>query len=55
MTPRRVVEKCLMFKEELRITKRRVAPRDLQFVTLRAEEVTVERVESPDQEKIGSG
>jgi hypothetical protein len=38
MTPRRVVEKCLMFKEELRITKQRVAPRDLQFVILRTED-----------------
>lgn len=39
-----VVEKRLMLKEELRITKRRVEEHSPQRVTLRTEEATVERV-----------
>jgi uncharacterized protein (TIGR02271 family) len=42
-----VVEKRLVLKEELRITRRRVEEHRPQRVTLRAEEVTVERIASP--------
>lgn len=45
-----VVEKRLMLKEELRVTRRRVEERRPQTVTLRSEEVTVERVEPQEQE-----
>jgi len=40
-----VVEKRLMLKEELRITKRRIEERHPQRVTLRQEKATVERIE----------
>ena len=39
-----VVEKRLMLKEELHIIKRRFETRDPQKVTLRGEEVTIERI-----------
>ena len=39
-----VVEKRLMLKEELRITKRRVEEHAPQRITLRTEEATVERI-----------
>ncbi len=48
-----VVEKRLMLKEELRVTRRRVEERRPQTVTLRSEEVSVERVE-PQERQIGS-
>ncbi|HEX8203507.1 MAG TPA: YsnF/AvaK domain-containing protein [Isosphaeraceae bacterium] len=44
-----VVEKRLMLKEELRITKRRVQEHTPQRVTLRTEEATVERVGPQDR------
>jgi uncharacterized protein (TIGR02271 family) len=40
-----VVRKQLVLKEELHITRRRVAERDSRTVTLRREEVAVERIE----------
>lgn len=40
-----VVEKRLLLKEEVRITKRQVEARKMQRVTLRQEEVQVERVD----------
>ena len=43
-----VVEKRLMLKEELRITKRRVEDYQSQKVTLRSEEAVVERFEVPE-------
>jgi uncharacterized protein (TIGR02271 family) len=46
-----VVEKRLMLKEELHIIKRRFETRDPQSVTLRGEEVTVERINARSQEK----
>jgi len=46
-----VVEKRLMLKEELRITRRRVEHRSAQTVTLRSEEATIERVEPDDSAK----
>jgi uncharacterized protein (TIGR02271 family) len=42
------VEKRLMLKEELRITRRRVEERHPEDVTLRKEEVRVERLEGDD-------
>jgi uncharacterized protein (TIGR02271 family) len=44
-----VVEKRLMLKEELRITVRRVEAHKPTSVTLRSEEVTVERITSKDR------
>jgi stress response protein YsnF len=44
-----VVRKQLLLKEELHITRRRVAGRDSRTVTLRREEATVERMEPGDQ------
>jgi len=41
-----VVEKRLILKEEIRITRRRVEQRSSQTVTLRTEEATVERVDA---------
>jgi len=46
-----VVEKRLMLKEELRITRRRVEHRSAQTLTLRSEEATIERVEPDDSAK----
>lgn len=43
-----VVEKRLMLKEEVRVTRRRKTTRQPQTVNLRSEEVNVERLE-PDQ------
>jgi uncharacterized protein (TIGR02271 family) len=43
-----VVEKRLVLKEEIRITRQRVEWREPQRVTLRSEEVIVERVDSSD-------
>ena len=40
-----VVEKRLILREEIRITRRRSEHRDAQTVTLRSEEATVERIE----------
>jgi uncharacterized protein (TIGR02271 family) len=44
-----VVEKRLMLKEELRITRRRVEEHRPQRVSLRTEDATVERIEQPEQ------
>jgi uncharacterized protein (TIGR02271 family) len=44
-----VVEKRLMLKEELHIIKRRFETHDPQRVTLRGEEVTVERINAKSQ------
>jgi uncharacterized protein (TIGR02271 family) len=44
-----VVEKRLMVKEELRITKRRIEEHGSQQVTLRREEVVVERLDPLEQ------
>jgi len=44
-----VVEKRLMLKEELRITRRRTEARKPVPVTLRSEEATVERIEMSDE------
>ena len=55
-----VVEKRLVLKEELRVTRRRVETRNPQRVTLRAEEVSVERLgglgqnESEDEGRLKS-
>jgi len=46
-----VVEKRLMLKEELRITKRRVEEHRPQRVTLRTEDATVERLAPQDRPK----
>jgi len=46
-----VVEKRLMLKEELRITKRQVEEHHPQRVTLRTEEATVERVTPQERPK----
>ena len=46
-----VVEKRLMLKEELRITKRRVEEHRPQRVTLRSEDATVERHAPQDRPK----
>jgi uncharacterized protein (TIGR02271 family) len=43
-----VVEKRLVLKEEIRITRQRVERREPQRVTLRSEEVMVERVDPSD-------
>jgi len=48
-----VVEKRLMLKEEVRITRRRVEHRSAQTVTLRSEEATLERIESDDRGNMG--
>jgi uncharacterized protein (TIGR02271 family) len=45
-----VVEKRLLLKEELRITKRRVETHTPQRVTLRREEATVERINREEDE-----
>jgi len=45
-----VVEKRLMVKEELRITKRRIEEPASQQVMLRREEVIVERLDSSEQQ-----
>lgn len=53
-----VVEKRLMLKEELHITRRRTEVRQPQQVTLRSEEVEVERFDGPagqDEAAIGEG
>ena len=42
-----IVEKRCMLKEELHISKRRVETHTPQRVTVRSEEVTVERIENP--------
>jgi uncharacterized protein (TIGR02271 family) len=47
---RLVVQKRLVLREEVRITKRRIEHRAPQIVALRREEVTVERVPG-DEEK----
>jgi len=44
-----VVEKRLMLKEELRITRRRVEEHRPQRVSLRTEDATVERIKQPEQ------
>ncbi|HZC01649.1 MAG TPA: DUF2382 domain-containing protein [Gammaproteobacteria bacterium] len=46
-----VVEKRLVLKEELRITKRQHKTRKPQRVTLRREEVRVERLDSSEQQR----
>jgi len=43
-----VVEKRLVLKEELRVTRRRVETREPQTVTLRREDVVVERFTAHD-------
>jgi uncharacterized protein (TIGR02271 family) len=45
-----VMEKRLMVKEELRITTRRIEEQAAQRVTLRREEVLVERLDSSEQQ-----
>jgi uncharacterized protein (TIGR02271 family) len=45
-----VMEKRLMLKEELRITKRRIEEQASQQVTLRREEVVVERLDPSKQQ-----
>lgn len=45
-----VMEKRLMVKEELRITKRRIEEHASQQVTLRREEVIVERLDPSEQQ-----
>jgi len=45
-----VVKKQLVLKEELHITRRRIAERDSRTVTLRREEATVERIEPGDRQ-----
>ncbi len=46
-----VLQKRLILREEVRITKRRVERRAPQTVTVRREEVTIERVSGDDNEK----
>lgn len=46
-----VVEKRLMLKEELHISKRRTEVHNPQRVILRSEEVTVERIDEAEQPK----
>jgi uncharacterized protein (TIGR02271 family) len=46
-----VLQKRLVLREEVRITRRRVERRAPQIVTVRREEVTVERVSGDDNEK----
>ena len=50
-----VVEKRLMLKEELHITKEEVETYKPQRVTLRSEEATVERVDGHAQQPVGGG
>lgn len=50
-----VVEKRLMLKEELRITRRRVAEHKPQQITLRREEVILERITPSKQVETMSG
>lgn len=45
-----VVEKRLILTEELRVTRRRIVNQQPQHVTLRSEEVYVERVAAPEAE-----
>jgi uncharacterized protein (TIGR02271 family) len=45
-----MVKKQLVLKEELHITRRRIAERDSRTVTLRREEATVERIEPVDRQ-----
>ena len=45
-----VVRKQLVLKEELHITRRRIATRDSRTVTLRREEATVEPIEPVDRQ-----
>jgi uncharacterized protein (TIGR02271 family) len=46
-----VVEKRLMLREELHVTKRRTTTHQPQQVTLRREDVTVERIPSEERER----
>jgi uncharacterized protein (TIGR02271 family) len=46
-----VLQKRLVLREEVRITKRRIERRAPQIVTVRREEVTVERVSGDENEK----
>lgn len=48
-----VVEKRLLLKEELHVTKRQTEVRDPQRITLRKEHVEVERLTSPDPSEEG--
>jgi len=50
-----VLEKRVMLKEELRITRRRVEEHHPQQVTLRTEEATVERLPPEDRSKAAQG
>jgi uncharacterized protein (TIGR02271 family) len=50
-----VVEKRLVLKEEIRITRQRVEQREPQRVTLRSEEVIVERVDPSDSRNYQRG
>ena len=50
-----VVEKRLMLKEELRITRRRVAEHKPQQITLRREEVILERITPAEKVETMSG
>lgn len=44
-----VLQRRLLLREEVRVTRRRTERRDAQVVTVRREEVTVERVEREDE------
>ena len=44
-----VIEKRLMLREEVRITRRRVEQRSSQTITLRSEQATIERIEGEDR------
>jgi stress response protein YsnF len=46
-----VVEKRLMVKEEIHITKQRVEKHAPQRVTLRREEAVIERMQNPPQKE----
>jgi stress response protein YsnF len=50
-----VVEKRLMLKEEVRVTKSRHEVRDPKEVTLRSEEAVIERLPGRSVEKSTSG
>ena len=50
-----VVEKRLMLREELRVTRRANEVRDSQRVSLRREDVEVERISSGDKKTNGTG
>jgi uncharacterized protein (TIGR02271 family) len=50
-----VTEKRLMLKEELRVTRKRRSERSPQSVTLRSEEVVVERIEPGPASPRGNG